>query len=235
MRTCFWIAIRPTWRFLAGEAVTLSLSDLFVLGDSISIAYGPALERMLSGRFTYSRKGYALLGSQNLDSSLVNGGDSQCIRTFLQAESSQIGSDCFILLLNCGLHDLRVDPRSGAHQVELADYLLNLEQIIILARNLCQKVVWVRTTPVADVRHNRLSLEFHRYNADVIAYNAGADALMHKAGIPSLDLYRFTFSLCEKPDDLEHLYDDHVHFTSAVSQNQAAYLAGWLEAFNYAC
>jgi hypothetical protein len=137
-------------------------------------------------------------------------------------------------LLNCGLHDLRVDPQSGAHQIELESYLCNLEQIIALARSLSQNTIWVRTTPVADALHNRLSLEFHRYNADVIAYNVGADSVMKKAGIPSIDLYRFTISLCEQPEDLEHLYRDHVHFTPTVSQNQAAYLAGWLEAFNYA-
>jgi hypothetical protein len=214
--------------------MSLAPPTLFVLGDSISIAYGPTLERMLAGRFTYNRKGYALLGSQSLDSSLVNGGDSQCVRAFLQAESSQLGPDCSILLLNCGLHDLRVDLQSGAHQVELTNYLHNLEQIVALARSLSQNVVWVRTTPVADAHHNRLSLEFHRYNADVIEYNAGADVVMQKAGIPSIDLYRFTLSLCEQPEDLEHLYRDHVHFTPFVSQNQAAYLAGWLEAFNYA-
>ena len=170
---------------------------LFVLGDSISLAYGPTLERMLAGRFTYNRKGYALLGGQNTDSSLVNGGDSQSVCTFLQSEASQLGPDCSILLLNCGLHDLRVNLQSGAHQVELVNYLRNLEQIIALVRSLSQNLVWVRTTPVADVLHNRLSLDFHRHNADVIAYNAGADTVMQEAGIPSIDLYRFTLSLCE--------------------------------------
>jgi lysophospholipase L1-like esterase len=204
---------------------------LFVLGDSISVAYGPALEHLLAGRFAYSRKGYALLGSQNADSALVNGGDSQSVYAFLQAESSQVGPDCSILLLNCGLHDLRVDPHSGAHQVEPEIYLGNLEKIVALARSLCRRVVWVRTTPVADVCHNRLNPEFHRFNADVMAYNAGADTVMRKAGIPVIDLYRFTLSLCETPDALEPLYRDHVHFTPSVSQLQAAYLAGWLEAF----
>jgi lysophospholipase L1-like esterase len=214
--------------------VSLLQPALFVLGDSISLAYGPTLERMLAGRFTYNRKGYALLGGQNTDSSLVNGGDSQSVCTFLQSQASQIGPDCSILLLNCGLHDLRVDPQNGTHQVELANYLRNLEQIIALARSLSQNTIWVRTTPVADALHNRLSLEFHRYNADVMAYNAGADSVMQKTGIPSIDLYRFTFSLCEQPEDLEHLYHDHVHFTPTVSQLQAAYVAGWLEAFEYA-
>jgi lysophospholipase L1-like esterase len=216
------------------KPVPLSPPGLFVLGDSISIAYGPALEHMLAGRFTYNRKGYALLGSENMDSSLVNGGDSRCVHAFLQAESSQIGPDCSVLLLNCGLHDLRVDPNSGAYQVELASYLHNLEQIAALARNLSQHVVWVRTTPVGDVRHKRLNSEFHRFNADVVAYNAGADTVMQRAGIPVIDLYHFTLSLCEPPDDLEPLYLDHVHFTPSMSQLQAAYLAGWLEAFEYA-
>lgn len=214
--------------------VPSALPALFVLGDSISIAYGPILERLLAGRFMYNRKGYAFLGSQGIDSPLVNGGDSQSMLTFLQREASQLGSDCSILLLNCGLHDLRVNPKSGAHQVKLESYLRNLEQIIPLAFGLSQNVIWIRTTPVSDAHHNRLNLEFHRYNADVITYNAGADAVMEKAGIPSIDLYHFTLGLCEKPEDLEHLYVDHVHFTPDVSRLQAAYLAGWLEAFLHA-
>lgn len=214
--------------------MTLSSPALFVLGDSISLDYGPYLERIFAGRLSYRRKGYAWLGSETLDSALVNGGDSHSVRTFLQTESSQIGADCSILLLNCGLHDLRVDPRSGAHQVELEIYLHNLEQIVALASALSRRVVWVRTTPIADARHNRLNPEFQRYNADVVTYNAGADAIMQKSNIPSLDLYHFTLGLCEQPDDLEQLYRDHVHFTPFVSRLQAAYLAGWLEAFIYA-
>jgi len=208
---------------------------LFVLGDSISVNYGPALERSLAGRFRYDRKGFALGASQNIDSELVNGGDSGRVLSFLQSHTGLFAAyEDSILLLNCGLHDLRVDPQSGLHQVEADSYVRNLEQIVTQAKNVAHRVVWVRSTPVVDSRHNQLSSAFLRYNADVEAYNACADAVMQKAGIACVDLYRFTLSLCEQPEELEQLYLDHVHFLPAVSQLQGVYLAGWLEAFVYA-
>jgi lysophospholipase L1-like esterase len=208
---------------------------LFVLGDSISVNYGPALERSLAGRFRYDRKGSALGASQNIDSELVNGGDSSSVLAFLQSQTELFAADeASILLLNCGLHDVRVDPHSGLHQVEADIYARNLEQIVNRAKKLAQRVVWVRSTPVVDARHNQLSADFLRHNADVEAYNACADAVMQKAGVACVDLYQFTLSLCERPEELEQLYHDHVHFLPAVSQLQGVYLAGWLEAFVYA-
>lgn len=207
---------------------------LFVLGDSISIDYGPALECLLAGRFAYNRKGYAFLKHEQLDSTLINGGDSQSVHAFLQSATGQLAAADSTLVLNCGLHDLRVYPQTGARQVGLEQYISNLEKIISLARSLCRKVVWVQTTPVVDEYHNRLNPEFHRFNADVIAYNTGAEGLMRNADVPVLDLYRFTLGMCESPDKLVRLYRDHVHFLPEVSRLQAACLAGWLEAFEYA-
>ncbi len=208
---------------------------LFVLGDSISVNYGPALERSLAGRFRYDRKGAALGASQNIDSALVNGGDSGRVLAFLQSREALFEAGAAsILLLNCGLHDVRVDPENGSHQVDVEIYARNLEQIATLAKAAAERVVWVSSTPVVDGHHNLLSSEFLRFNADVEAYNACADVVMQTAGIACADLYRFTLSLCGQPEELDQLYRDHVHFLPAVSQMQAAYLAGWLEAFIYA-
>ncbi len=148
---------------------------------------------------------------------------------FLRSQAGAISPAC-CLLLNCGLHDLRVDPASGAHQVEPESYTRNLEQILYLARAAGAHVVWVRITPVVDARHNRLSTGFKRYNADIERYNALADRLMLVSETPSIDLYRFTLRLAEDGPALEDLYEDHVHFTQPVRRLQAAYIAGWLEA-----
>lgn len=250
---------------------------LFVLGDSISIGYGPFLEQLLQqtlrGRFTCDRKGRELLdgpagrseekeiGSVALRSNAtlpkfsslppgqpgvlerlaaldmglpeLNGGDSASVLAYLQQRAAQ-EPGWSVLLLNCGLHDLKVDPHTGAHQVELETYVRNLEAILPLARALSRQVVWVRTTPVADERHQRLSSGFWRYNADVRAYNEAADEVTQRAGIPRIDLYHFTLGLCRPPDRLEDLLVDHVHFTEPVKRLQAAYIAGWLEAQSYA-
>ena len=60
------------------------VKKLFVLGDSISIHYGPYLERWLEGRFAYDRKGRADADGPGLDcESRVNGGDSaNCLAYF---------------------------------------------------------------------------------------------------------------------------------------------------------
>jgi hypothetical protein len=213
------------------------LPRLFVLADSISFFYGPYLEQMLAGRFTCDRKGTDLLNrsgwqpdllaralSLDIESYDVNGGDSACVLEYLR----QRPPACDLLLLNCGLHDLRVDPQTGAHQVEPGDYGRNLDEILALAAEIAPQAVWVRTTPVADARHNRLSTGFHRFNADVIAYNAIADQAVQTAGITSIDLYNFTLSLCNRLEDLDNLILDHVHFTEPVRRIQAAYIAGRL-------
>lgn len=213
---------------------------LFVLGDSISIHYGPFLELFLAGRCSCSRKGSELLPAgtspsvtlqrlAELDPGLpeLNGGDSAAVLAYLKTRPPQ----CDLLLLNCGLHDLRKDPSHGAHQVEPEDYAHNLDEIVRLAMGIAPRVVWVRTTPVAGAHHNRLSAEFHRENEDVVAYNAIADQMMAQAGISGIDLYTFTLRLAEQPGGLEALIDDHVHFTLPVRRLQAAYIAGRLEGY----
>jgi hypothetical protein len=88
----------------------------------------------------------------------------------------------------------------------------------------------VRTTPVADARHQRLNPEFSRFDADVARYNQMADKVVARVGIPAIDLYGFTRRLGKIDQDLEALYEDHVHFTEPVQRLQAAYIAGWLHA-----
>jgi lysophospholipase L1-like esterase len=224
---------------------------LFILGDSISIDYGPFLERMLAGRFSCDRKGSEILAAENpgqkparqdilqrlamLDrgSPALNGGDSNAVLAYLQGMAAHLSPDCPFLLLNCGLHDLRLDPQTGAHQVEPEDYSSNLEEIIRLASTVGRRVIWVRTTPVADALHQRMNPDFQRFNADVITYNGIADAKINKAGIQSIDLYSFTLGLCDTPERLDDLYTDHIHFKEEISRLQAAYIAGWLDAQQY--
>ena len=77
------------------------------------------------------------------------------------------------------------------------------------------------TTPVVDAVHNGYpGMQFHRYAADVAAYNEAADAVMLAAGAFVVDLFGFTRSLGPG------VYCDHVHFTPEVARLQAAYIAG---------
>jgi lysophospholipase L1-like esterase len=204
------------------------LTNLFVLGDSISIHYGPDLERFVSGVFSYSRKNPPpnadVEASLNSATSLhgPNGGDSSMVLEYLRYRRAEDPIPEGILLLNCGLHDIKTSVETGKLQIGPEDYEQNLRLILSEANAMNLQTAWVRTTPVIDEIHNSQSSSFHRFARDVERYNAIADRVMTSANIPILDLHGFTAHFL--PDG----YCDHVHFTPAVRALQAAFLAGAL-------
>ncbi len=205
------------------QANEASLPRLYVIGDSISMQYGPYLEQNLAGTMHYARK----TGEEEaaLDQPAPhngNGGDSARVLAFLQAKAAAGGIDADVLLLNCGLHDIKTDPDTGSKQVPLAAYRDNLEAIVALVARLDLELIWVRTTPCDERVHNKPGKSFFRFAADAVAYNDAADAIMAAKGVPSIDLHGFTSRL---GDDL---YKDHVHFPPAICEKQAAYIAGYL-------
>ncbi len=183
------------------------MKKIYVIGDSISIHYGPYLKTYLEGLVEYSRKEGEDEALLNLDKPQgANGGDSSMVRTFLDAKSRSGGIDADLLLLNCGLHDIKTDPQTGQKQVPLGEYRKNLEEIIRLVSKMRPKLVWIRTTPCDEKIHNARQPAFHRFSSDVMEYNKAADQIMEENGIPVIDLHSFTANL--GPD----LYCDHVHF-----------------------
>ena len=204
----------------------MSLPRLFVLGDSISIQYGPYLEQHLDGRYQYARKTGKEPALQNLDPPHdENGQDSAHVLAFLRAMQAHGGIDADVLLLNCGLHDIKTDPTTGVKQIPPDEYEANLLSIIQLVGDMGLKLIWVRTTPVDDATHNQRQKDFHRHAVDCETYNAIADDTMRAFRLPSIDLFTFTRNL--GPD----LYVDHVHFHVHIREKQAAYITGWLEAY----
>ena len=193
---------------------------LFVLGDSISMHYGPFLETFVAGQFTCIRKGEknAEPGDLNLGND-INGGDSTLVLEYLNARVAR-GFKPDLLLLNCGLHDIKTDPARGAKRVLIGQYEKNLREISRILQTSDIPVVWIRTTHVDETLHNRLIDAFWRYDHDVVLYNAVADAVF--SGTPIIDLYGFTKALGGNP------FCDHVHFTEEVRRLQAAFIAGHL-------
>lgn len=199
------------------------LPRLFVIGDSISIHYGVALARELTGHFRYDRKRDAAgapRAASNLDVPAgANGGDSAMVLDYLRHRHATGPIRAEVVLLNCGLHDLRSDPLSGRRQVEPGAYERNLRRIIAAVIAQGATPVWVRTTPVVDALHNRPDSAFHRFAADVMLYNAIADRVMTEAGIAILDLHGFSRQF------LPEGFCDRVHYRPTVRDAQAAYLA----------
>jgi lysophospholipase L1-like esterase len=201
---------------------------IYVIGDSISIHYGPFLKQYLNGVMAYARKEGDAEAVLNLDKPQgANGGDSSMVLAFLKALLAAGGLDSDLLLVNCGLHDIKRHPATGRAQVAIADYEANLRAIVATAARMRPRLVWIRTTPCDEQVHNRPGLGFQRFAGDCDAYNAVADRAMGDAGISVIDLHTFTRNLGQG----RALYCDHVHFHEHIREKQAAFIAGWLQGF----
>ncbi|WP_163378772.1 SGNH/GDSL hydrolase family protein [Cyclobacterium sp. SYSU L10401] len=199
---------------------------LFVIGDSISMQYGPYLAQYLQGTWEYDRKRDEGTNSSNLDNPAgANGGDSGMVLDYLRQKLKDPAFRPDLMLINCGLHDIKTDVQTGERQVGLDQYRENLEQIYGILAERGIPMVWIRTTPVDDEQHNAHQSSFHRYSADLATYNAVADEVFASRDIPVIDLHRFTLNLGE------NLYVDHVHFDDATRARQAAYIAGFLSLY----
>lgn len=205
------------------------MPDVFVIGDSISIQYGPFLERLLTPEIGYARKSGDEAAMVDLDVPRgANGGDSSMVRTYLEALAAD-GFSCGWLLLNCGLHDIKRAVDSDQCQIGLEAYRANLRAIFACAATIAQATIWIRSTPVIDAIHNASpKRSFHRYATDLAAYNAAADAIASEAGLRIIDLHQATASYGAEA------FRDHAHFHEPIQQAQAAFIAGHLRAWGIA-
>lgn len=197
---------------------------IYVIGDSISIQYGPFLKQYLNENIEYSRKEGVEEALLNLDIPQgANGGDSKMVLKFLTAKIKSGNLNADYLLLNCGLHDIKTDIKTNKQQVSIDEYKQNLKTILDLLESKNQKMIWIKTTPCIDKIHNSEDSKFLRFEKDCFAYNSVADKLMTQANIPIIDLYSFTKKLGTD------IYCDHVHFHDHVREKQGAFIAGYLE------
>lgn len=202
------------------------MKKLFIVGDSISIQYGPYLKQMVAGRFHYDRKRGEAEALADLDKPVgANGGDSSMVLQHLLQERNQ-GARYDVLLVNCGLHDIKTNPHTELKQVSLSLYRTNLEGIVHIAQEITRRLIWIRTTDAVEQVHNSPNASFLRFHDDVVVYNSVADEVMSGHSVPSIDLYTFTrnFGI--------GAYCDHVHYNEEVRRLQAAYIAGYLERYS---
>lgn len=198
------------------------MKKVFVIGDSISLYYHKFLKERLNGKAIYSRKGneneirIALQDPNNPFG--ANGGDSNLVIEYMKQLKNE-NNKFDILLVNCGLHDLRTDRETSIKQVDEEKYRANLFQIVELGKELSENFIWICTTHVDDDRHNKRKDGSFRYNDDVINYNKIAEEIMNCNEVPIIDLYTFTKKL-ENPN----MYRDHVHFKDEISEKQAQFI-----------
>ncbi len=202
------------------------LPELFLIGDSISIQYGPYLENYLDGIIEYERKQDDGEAEANLDVPTgANGGDSSMVLAYLRSKLQDPNFNPDFLMLNCGLHDIKRDPATNQIQIDKDAYLQNLEQIVELLHVNDIQILWIRTTPVVDSIHNHPGMSFYRYSSDLKEYNRIADEVFKKHNVPIIDLHGFTVHLGEES------YIDHVHFSESARNLQASFLAGYLTSY----
>ncbi|MBU3191837.1 SGNH/GDSL hydrolase family protein [Clostridium bowmanii] len=195
---------------------------IFVIGDSVSIHYGPYLKNMIKHKFDYDRKRGVEEALEDLDKPVgANAGDSGMVMDYL-AEEHKKNIKFDILLLNCGLHDARVDRDLNKVQVELEDYKMNLTKIIEISKTMSNKTIWIGLTPVIDEIHNSRKEGVLRYSKDIYAYDIAAKEIMEQYNIPYIDMYNFTKNLGTD------IYSDHVHFKEEIRQLQAKLIADYL-------
>jgi lysophospholipase L1-like esterase len=208
--------------FMAFTAV--QKPKIFLIGDSISVQYWPYLKEYLSDIADVERKKDDGQAEKNLDiPDGANGGDSRMVLEYLRVKYADETFRPDYLLLNCGLHDIKHDPKTGIIQVTEEDYRKNLNEIVDLLKKNQTKLIWIRTTWVVDSIHNAKSSSIRRYGDDVIRYNAIADKVMAERQIQSINLYEFS-----KCQGIEHIAD-HVHYDLPTRALQAAYIAGFVE------
>ncbi|KAA6351105.1 hypothetical protein EZS27_001531 [termite gut metagenome] len=197
---------------------------LFLIGDSISVQYWPYLEKNLSNIADIERKKDDGQAEKDLDVPIgANGGDSRMVLEYLRSKFKDSGFKPDYLLFNCGLHDIKHDPKTGIIQVTAKDYRKNMEEIIGLLQQKGVKPIWIRTTYVVDSIHNSKSSSIRRYEVDVLKYNTIADEVCEKYKVPSIDLYAFS-----KQQGIEHILD-HVHYDLPTRALQAAYITGFVQ------
>ncbi|VBB43697.1 conserved hypothetical protein [uncultured Paludibacter sp.] len=200
-----------------------SKKNILVIGDSISLGYGPFLSEMLYDKYRYSTKNTgADVGNLDYPSG-PNAGDSKMVLLYLKTLLKQ-KKDINLILLNCGLHDIKTDKKTRKKTIPVELYKQNLDSIFKVVKKQNIPLIWINTTPVNDSIHNSKNVGFYRYNADVIKYNLAADSICKKHKIKQIDLYNFTSKFPITA------YKDHIHYFNEYARLQAAYIAGFVQA-----
>ena len=217
LTTISCLVLTAVW--LASVSWTVRKPTVFLLGDSISIHYGPYLKTFVSDFAVLEQKQTETLSGREFTR---NGGDSKRVLDYISFKLRENNFQPDFLLFNCGLHDIGRDTNTNELQVALTAYQDNLERIISLVRDRGIRMIWITITPVVDSIHNSRTKQKKRYAADQFEYNRAALEICKRHRIPVIDLFSFTRQLGTEA------YIDNVHYKEEVRKLQAAYIAGSL-------
>jgi isoamyl acetate esterase len=151
------------------------MQTVLLIGDSIRMGYQPFVAEALNGRL-------------NITGPLENCETSRKCLKFADDWLSAANSD--VVHVNCGLHDIRIDPGAPSNQVGIDEYRDNVKQLLITLARRVPRIIWATMTPVNDEWHTR-NKDSRRTTEDVKAYNATACSVAVSLGVEINDLCRF--------------------------------------------
>ena len=187
-----------------------TLPRILIIGDSISIGYTPFVSEIYDGRAEVSR----------------NPGNAQHTGTGLEKLDEWLGDgDWDLIHFNWGLHDLcyrhpdspnlgRRDKERGFLTTSLEQYETNLDTLVRRLMQTGARLVWGNTSFVPDG-------ELGRKKGDDLRYNAVAEKVMKRYGVPTNDIRSLTASF---PANRFRAPGD-VHYTKEGSQAIALQVA----------
>jgi len=166
-----------------------NLPRVLLIGDSISGGYGAEVIKLLDGRAIVTKlgsvAGYRIKDQpiwQSGPAGYLNFGSALACSTDLdrfEKHLAEIKYDC--IHFNFGLNDI-FRGRNGRWYNPPQQYAEHLEKIVLLLKNNGARIIWANTTPIPDNDPDRPAGE------DLI-YNAAAEKVMKKHGIPINDLH----------------------------------------------
>ena len=160
--------------FLCVAATGDKVTNVLIVGDSISIGYFPLVQKALAPGITVEHND-------------GNGGSTE--RGVASMEKWLGNKQWDVILFNFGLHDMvykdslnKYDVVNGKLAVPLDVYRKNLELIVAKLRETTAKLIFINTTVVPE---NSIG----RKVEDPAKFNAVALDVMKKNGVQVLDLY----------------------------------------------
>ena len=207
---------RATYAFVENDS---SLPNVFIYGDSISIAYTPTVRESLKG-------------AANVYRLHVNGGDSSSVIQKVYALNETMGDywdfEWDIIHFNIGLHDLKyvvagakLDKVTGEQVSSVSEYESNLRDVIAYFKALAPEatLIFATTTPVPEGEPGRHAGDAARYN------QVALKVLKDHPDIIVNDLYAFT-----KPNQPDWwTKPGNVHFTEKGFSAQGRRVAEVIE------
>lgn len=204
------------------------MKKVLLIGDSISLDYGPQLRSLLREDIAvFSREG-AEEAYKNLDLPIGgNGGDSRRVLDYVTKLDADGKLDADYFFFNCGLHDIKRERPEEHLQIDECTYRANLQAIVDLMKKRGICTVFITTTQADGTRY-KPTMPFTRRTEDVLTYNAIAKEVMEQNGLDMVDLFAFTDSLGRVGNDL---FRDHTHFLPDVITLHAKFIADAINAY----